>query len=213
MKGSRVYAIVWCLFRAVPLMRFGTLMDVMDVTAAEDSPIPVTALSHLGGGQSEHSEWLPQVSQWAGLGALPIRAHWCTVTFFVKDRNLYMYPVYTWRTSLETAPVTGSLLFVAPGYCLSDLSAGEIVLCVSRVSANLFLCLVCAECLGLFFGIIIRLRWRWGATARQPAGPVVDFNVQLQMSWNALEAYANLDCSRPACPAAGGGCDKSVART
>ena len=70
-------------------MRFGTLVAVMDVTAAEDSVIPMTTLTHLGGGQSERSEWLPQVLQWAGLEALLMRAHGRTIMFFRKDMNLY----------------------------------------------------------------------------------------------------------------------------
>ena len=67
-KGSCVYAIVWCLLRTVPSVRFGTLVAMMDVTAAENSMLPMTMLSHLGGGggQSERSEWLPKVSQWVG---------------------------------------------------------------------------------------------------------------------------------------------------
>ena len=63
-------------------------------------------------------------------------------------------------------PVTGSLLFATPGCCLSELSAGEIVLCVPRDSAE------------LFGGIIIGLRWRWGATARQMAGLVTTWDVE-----------------------------------
>ena len=51
-KGSRVYAIVWCLVRAVPLMCFGTLVAAMDVTAAEDNVIPMAP----GGFQSERSK-------------------------------------------------------------------------------------------------------------------------------------------------------------
>ena len=47
-KGSRAYAIVWCLLRAVPSVRFGTLVAMMDVTAAESSMLPMTTLSHLG---------------------------------------------------------------------------------------------------------------------------------------------------------------------
>ena len=51
-----------------------------------------------------------------------------------------MCPVYTWWNSLETPLVTGSLLFVAPGCCLAELSDCEFVLRVSRVSADLLLC-------------------------------------------------------------------------
>ena len=85
--------------------------------------------------------------------------------------SVYMCPVFTWWTSLETTPVTGSLLFAAPGCRLSDICAREIVLHVWRDSADLLLS-EGSECVGLFFEIIIRLRWRWGATARQTAGPV-----------------------------------------
>ena len=86
---------VWYFIHVFPLMCFGTLVAVMDVTAAEDHVIPMAALSHLGGGQSERSEWLQQVLQWAGLGALPMRAHWHTVSFLGKVRNLYKCPVFT----------------------------------------------------------------------------------------------------------------------
>ena len=68
---------------------FGARVAVMDITVSEDDAIPMAVLSHLGGGQSERSEWLPQVSQCAGLRALPMRAHWRTVTFFWKIRILY----------------------------------------------------------------------------------------------------------------------------
>ena len=47
-KSSRVYAIIWCLLCAVYLVRFGTLVAMMEVTAAENSMIPMTMLSQLG---------------------------------------------------------------------------------------------------------------------------------------------------------------------
>ena len=46
-KGSRVYAIVWCLLSAVPSVRFGTLVAMMDVTAVESSMMPMRTLSLL----------------------------------------------------------------------------------------------------------------------------------------------------------------------
>ena len=87
-KGYRVYAIVWCLLCAVPLVHFVTLMAMMDVPAAEGFVIPITTLSHLKDDQSERTEWLPKVSQWAGLRALPMRAHRRTGVFFGNDRNV-----------------------------------------------------------------------------------------------------------------------------
>ena len=160
----------------------------MDVTTAEDNVIPMAALLHLGGGQSEHSEWLQQVLQWAGLGALPMRAHWRTVAFFGKDRNLYMCPVFTWWTSLETTRVTGSLLFAAPGCRLSDLSAGEIVLRVSRDSADLLLSGV-RPVLRIVLWDYHRTEMAMGSDSPTDSRSGVNFNVQLQVSWNAPEAY------------------------
>ena len=79
----------------------------MDVTASEVDAIPTTALSHLGGGQSERAEWLPQVLQWAGFMALPMGAYWRTVAFFGKIRIRYKCPVFAGRISIDTTPVTG----------------------------------------------------------------------------------------------------------
>ena len=97
-KDSRVYAIVWCLLRAIYSVRFCTLVAMMDVTAAEGSMIPMTMLSHLGGGggQLERSGWPLIVSQWAGLMVPPTSAQWHTVVLFWSDRKLCMCPVYTW---------------------------------------------------------------------------------------------------------------------
>ena len=107
-----------------------------------------------------------------------------------------MCPVFTWWTSLETTPVTTpvtrSLLIAAPGCRLSDLSAGEIVLRVSRDSTDLLLSCVCR--------VLRTVLWDHHKTemamgSDSPAGSRsgVDFNVQLQVSWNAPEAYVNLD--------------------
>ena len=132
------------------------------------------------------------MSQWAGLGALQMRVHWRTVRFFGKVRKLYMCPVYKWETSLETALVTGSLLLVAPGCHLNNVSAGEFVLRVSRVSANLFLCGVRR----------VRRTVLWdhrmaemamGSDSPAAGRSGVDFQVQLQVSLIAPEAYVNLD--------------------
>ena len=114
-KGYRVYAIVWCFIHAVPLLCFSVLVAVMDVTVSVDDVIPTTALSHMGGSLSERSEWLLQVSQWARLKALPMGSHWRTVAFFRKIGILYKCPVFAGRTSIDTTPVTGSLLFATPG--------------------------------------------------------------------------------------------------
>ena len=182
--GYRAYAIVWYFV----VMCFGTLVAVMDVTASEVDTIPITALSHLGGGQSECSEWLQQVSRWAGLRALPMRVHKRTVAFFGKIRILYKCPVFAGRTSLDTTPVTGSLLFAAPGCRLTDFSAGGIVLRVSRDSAGLLLAGVC-RVLRIVLRIYYMTEKVMGSNSPADGRSGVDFNVP----WNAPEAYVNLD--------------------
>ena len=131
------------------------------------------------------------MSQWAGLGALPMKAHWRTITFFGKDRHLYMCPVFTRWTSLDTTPVTGSLHFAASGCRLSDFSAGGIVLRVSRDSAEL-----------LWSGghRVQIVLWDYHRTkmAMESDSPAdgrsgVDFNLELQVSWNTPESFVNLD--------------------
>ena len=64
---------------------------------------------------------------------------------------LCMCPVYNWWNSLETAPVTGSLLFVAPLCCLAELSECVFVLHVSRVYADSLLYIVGSVSLTVFW--------------------------------------------------------------
>ena len=101
---------------------------------------------------------------------------------------MYKCPVFARRTSIDTTPVTGSLLSAAPGCRLTDFSAVRIVLCVSRDSARLSLTGVCR---------VLRI-YSWTEMAMGRDSPadgrsVVDFNVELQVPWNAPEAYVNLD--------------------
>ena len=103
-----------------------------------------------------------------------------------EQESVYMCPVFTWWTSLETTPVTGSLLDVA-----FLIYVPEKLFCMCRVILLSCSCLVCGECVGLFFGIIIRLRWRWGATAWQTAGPVSTSTCSYKFF--GMEAYVNLD--------------------
>ena len=56
--------------------------------------------------------------------------------------KLYMCPVYTWWNSLETSLVTGSLLFVAPGLHLAELSDTANLLCVCRVFLLTYYCVL-----------------------------------------------------------------------
>ena len=63
-KGSRglCYCLVFRSRCSSDVLRY-TIVAVMDVTATEVNVIPMAALSHLWGGQSERSKWLQQVLQ------------------------------------------------------------------------------------------------------------------------------------------------------
>ena len=141
---------------------------MIDVTAAEGSVIPMTTLSHLGGGggRCERSGWLLVVLQWAGFMVPPMSVHWHTVVFFWSGWKLYMCPVYTWWNSLETTLVTGSLLFVAPVCRLAELSVCWIVMRVSRVSADSLLRVVSSVSLTIVWNIVWP-RCRRGAAGRR----------------------------------------------
>ena len=84
-------------------------------------------------------------------------------------------------TLLDTALVTGSLLFVDPGCRLADLSDCEFVMLVSRVSADLFLCVVCRVFLTGLWGHC-KVEIATGSDSPAVGRPGVDFQVQLQVS-------------------------------
>ena len=88
--------------------------------------------------------------------------------------------------------LTGSLLFAAPGCHLSDLSAGEIVLRVSGDSAELLLSGV-RRVLRIVLWDQHRTEMAMGSDSPADGRSGVNFNLELQVSWNAPEAYVNLD--------------------
>ena len=120
-----------------------------------------------------------------------MRAHRRTGTFFGTIRILYKCPVFAGRTSLDTTPVTGSLLFATPG-CLADFRAGAIVLRVSRDSAGLLLTGVW-RVLRIILRDYSRAEMAMGSDNPADGRSGVNFNVELQVSWNVTEAYVNLD--------------------
>ena len=102
-----------------------------------------------------------------------------------------MCPVFTGRTSLDTTPVTWSFLFFR-SWMSPYFSAGGIVLRVSCDSAGLLRTGVCR---------VLRIVWliySWtviamGSVSLADGRSGVNFNVELQVTWNAPEAYVNLD--------------------
>ena len=72
--------------------------------------------------------------------APPISVLWHTVVSSQSDGKLYIWPMLIWLNSLETTLVTGSLLLVTPVRRLATLGDVRIVLRLSRVLADFFLC-------------------------------------------------------------------------
>ena len=100
--------------------------------------------------------------------------------------------MFVGSASVDTAPVTGSLHFTAFDYRLANLLAIGLTLYVSRDSTD---CLL----LGVFraLRIVLRLssdtRMATGGVTPADAWSGVTFDVQLQIPWNAPEAYIQLD--------------------
>ena len=191
-KGYWGCAVVDRFVHIIPLRCFGALVAGMSVTASAEDVIQMTVLPHLGGGFLGRSVRLPQVSQWAGLRTPPMRAHWHTVVFFRRIRIPYKCPAFAGRDLLDTKPVNGSLHFADFGCRLADFIADGLVLCASRDSAEFLLAIVCRA--------LLILLWHCSDTEMATGGdrPTdgrsgVNFDVELQVRWNAPEAYVNLD--------------------
>ena len=85
----------------VQLVGVDVLAGKLSIGAADDDAIPMTTLSHLGGGRFLHSRWLLFASQWAELTALPMNVLRHTVVSSQRDGRLYIY--------LACAPLLGSI--------------------------------------------------------------------------------------------------------
>ena len=94
---------------------------------------------------------------------------------------MYKCAVFPGRTSLAT-----------PGCRFPDFRAGAIVLRASRDSAGLFLTGVC-RVLRIVLRDYSRAEMAMASDNLADGRSGVNFNVELQVSWNATEAYVNLD--------------------
>ena len=135
--GLHVHAIVWWLFCTINSVHFCTPAVMLDIMAAEGGEIPMTMLAHLGGGgQLIRALWVAAVC--VTVGGAPGFSNERALAHrrvLLEWREDVMCPVYTWWNSLEAAPVTRSLLFVAPVCHLAEFSDCVIVLHVSRAYA------------------------------------------------------------------------------
>ena len=119
----------------------------------------------------------------AGLRDPPMRARWHTIVFFGRIGIPYKCPAFAARDSLDAKPVTGSLHFATSRCRLADFIAEGLVLCV-----------LCEFLLAIVCRVFRILLWHCSDTEMATDDRSgVNFDVELQVPWNALEAYVNLD--------------------
>ena len=189
-KGLRWCAIVCCDVHDVPLRCFGARVAGMGVVASAGAVIQVTVLSCLEGGPCERSVWLQLVSQWAGLWGPPMSVRRRTVVCFGRFGILYKCPVFVGSASVDTTPGdAGSLHFAACDCRLADLLGVGLIVCVSRDSTA---CLLFGV-FRLFCDLVRLLGWQQAVSRRLMPRSGVTFDVELEIPWNALEAYMQLD--------------------
>ena len=144
------------------------------------------------GGFSGHSVWLLLLSWWMWLSCRPISVRGNTIGCPCSLGIRYKYRALSRRSSLDTAPVTGSHLFVATERCLTAPSTADLDLCVSR---SWTVCFLLAVCRALRSSQQLRSNCVMAAGGGTPddARSGISFGVTLQVPWNAPEAYVQLD--------------------
>ena len=90
----------------------GMRETAVGVVAPVGVTIQVTWLSSQGGGFSGHSVWLPLVSRWAWLWCYPFGTRGHIVVFPGGFGIVYKCRAVAGSSSLDTAPVTWSLLYI-----------------------------------------------------------------------------------------------------
>ena len=102
---------------------------------------------------------------------------------------MYKWCVFAGSSSLDTAPVTGSLHFAASGCHLTDSLAAGLNLCVCRGIRLLAVCRTLRILLQLSLDSVMVTGGDTPADARSG----INFDVVLEVPWNAPEAYVQLD--------------------
>ena len=141
--------------------------------------------------------WLHVLSQGAGLVAPPIRECFCTVVFLLSGEILYFWAVYIWRESFGVLQMTGSLLHVVLSCRLTDLCDCLTRLCL-RVPRSCTATLLCLDCVVYVLNLTVSQYCFVTAMATGNSQPGadrkgIDFEVHVQIPWNAPEAYVKLN--------------------
>ena len=167
----------------------GVRGTTVGVVAPVGVTIKVTGLSGLVGGSMGRSEWLSLMSWWAWLWCHQISARGITVVCPGGFGIGYKARAIEGSSSIDTAPVTGSLLFIAPVCRLAVHCAAGFSLCVLFGGC---------DCIWL---AVFRLFFRrvsedfvMATDSDAPAGARsgITFGVTLDFPWNAPEAFVHL---------------------
>ena len=157
----------------------------MSVISAKKFPILVIGLSDCVGGPLGCSDWLVRLSWWAWLAGRRMSVRSAVVFCPGGVRIVYVRCALTGSSSLDAAPVTGSLLFYAPVCCLAVYCAAELY---SWVLVGGDDCVWLAG-RGLFFrqvGVNSVMATYSAAAVGDWAGST--FGVELVVPWDAPEA-------------------------
>ena len=159
------------------------------VVAPVGVTIRVTGLSDLVGSSTGRSEWLSLMSRWAWLWCHQISA--CRITVICPGVFGIGYKgrALTGSSSLDTAPVTGSLLFNAPVCHLAVYCAAGFSSCVLFGGCDSIWLAV----LGLFVRrVSVDFVMATDGDATSGARSGITFGVMLDVPWNAPEAIVHL---------------------
>ena len=126
-NGRWTVTMIGWVINALFMRCVGVRGAAVGVVAPMGVAIQVTGLSYLVGGFTGRSVWLPLVSRWAWLWCRQISVRGLTVVCPGGFGIWYKCRAMAGSSSLDTAPVTGSLLFTAPVcrltvYCAAGLS-------------------------------------------------------------------------------------------
>ena len=135
------------------------------------------------------SDWLSRLSWWAWLAGRRMSVPSMVVVCPGGVRIVYIKCALTESSSLDTAPVTGSLLFYAPVCCLA-------VCCAAEVSS--WVLFGGTDCIwlagrGLFFRQVgVTLVMATDSAAATGGRADITFGVELVVPWDAPEAVIDL---------------------
>ena len=153
--------------------------------------LPIQLIGQLDcvGGLLRCSDWLVLMSRWVWLYCRQMSVRGAVVVCPWVFRIEYKRRVLARSSSLDAAPVTGSLLFYAPVCCLADNCAAEVSSWVLFGGTDCSWLAVC----GLFLRRV-SVTWVMATDSAAATGgrAGIMFDVELVVPWDAPEAVVDL---------------------